>query len=278
MSDLVTFARSMGIMLDSVPPIGVWRRYRTEDHPNKRNGAVKFMGDHAFLQNWAVNQDVVVWKSEAGVDMAKIRRATEQAEQRRRQQQESAARKAAWILKECQNARHAYLKAKGFEEDYGNVWVSEGEQILVIPMRVDGRIVGCQLIREDGSKKFLLGQRTTGAEYLIDNKGPHLLVEGYATALSVRAALASMKRRYTLHIAFSAGNLVKLSTRYPRGFVIADNDESKTGEKAAQDTGWPYFMPPTPGQDFNDFHREVGLFKAATALHKAMITAGIPSR
>ena len=91
MSDLVTFARSMGIMLDSVPPIGVWRRYRTEDHPNKRNGAVKFMGDHAFLQNWAVNQDVVVWKSDTGVDMAKIRRATEQAEQRRKQQQESAS-------------------------------------------------------------------------------------------------------------------------------------------------------------------------------------------
>lgn len=44
MSDFVAFVRSLGIMMDAVPPIGVWRRYPTEDHPRSRNGAVKYLG------------------------------------------------------------------------------------------------------------------------------------------------------------------------------------------------------------------------------------------
>ena len=33
MSDFRQFARSRGILIDGLPPIGVWRRYKTEDHP-----------------------------------------------------------------------------------------------------------------------------------------------------------------------------------------------------------------------------------------------------
>ena len=280
MSDFISFARAMGIIIDGPPPIGYWRRYPTEDHPRKRNGAVKFMGDHAFIQNWATDQEVVVWKADenAQIDMNRLRRDAAAAEKKRRMQQEAASKKAGWIMHQCQQARHEYLKSKGFVEGLGNVWVNEGKQILVVPMRVAGRIVGCQLIQEDGEKKFLFGQRTSDAEYVIDNKGPHILVEGYATALSVQLALKSLKRRYTLHICFSAGNLVKVAKHVPTGFVIADNDASGTGEKAARDTGWPYFMPPTVGHDFNDMHLSLGLFKASQALNKALVMAGIPAR
>jgi len=51
---------------------------------------------------------------------------------------------------------------------------------------------------------------------------------------------------------------------------VADNDESKTGELSAQRIGLPYFMPPKVGQDFNDFHREVGLLRASFALDKLL--------
>lgn len=278
MSDFISFAKALGIIITSAPPIGVWRRYPTVDHPKKRNGAIKFMGDHAFVQNWATDQDVQVWKGNASVDMARARKLADEADRRRRQQQDTAARKAGWIMHQTQIAKHPYLEAKGFAEEQGNVWANDGMRILVIPMRVGGRIVGCQLIDEAGQKKFLLGQRTSDADYTIDNKGAHILCEGYATALSIRAALASVKRRYTLHVCFSAGNLVKLSRRLPRGFVVADNDASQTGERAAQETGWPYFMPPEVGHDFNDMHKSLGLFKSAMALHKAMTTAGIPNR
>ena len=280
MMDFISFARAMGIIIDSHPPIGYWRRFATEDHPHKRNGAVKFMGDHAFIQNWATDQEVAIWKAEENtqIDMNRLRREAAAAAQRKRAQQEAAAKKAGWIMHQCQLGAHEYLKRKGFDEAQGNIWAHEGKKILVIPMRVAGRIVGCQLIQEDGEKKFLFGQRTGDAEYIIDNKGPHILCEGYATALSVQQALASVKRRYTLHICFSAGNMVKVAKHVPRGFVVADNDASETGERAAKDIGWPYFMPPTAGHDFNDMHQSLGLFKTSQALHRAMVQAGIPAR
>lgn len=279
MSDFITFAKALGIIIDSAPPIGVWRRYPTVDHPKKRNGAVKYMGNHAFIQNWATDQQVQVWRGNgAEINPKYLRLLNERADILKMEQQAKAAKKAGWIMHQTQIAKHPYLEAKGFPDEQGNVWVKDDQKFLVIPMRIDARIVGCQIIDEAGDKKFLFGQRTSDAEYVINNKGPHILCEGYATALSIRAALASVKRRYTLHVCFSAGNLLRRSRALPVGFVVADNDASGTGEKVARDSGWPYLMPPEVGHDFNDWHKSAGLFKSAMALHKAMTTADIPNR
>lgn len=270
--DFIAFARAHGILIDRLPQIGVWRRYPTEDHPHKRNGAIKFMGDVAFIQNWAISTEVEVWKAEGvtQADVNRYRRDVQDAERKRRQQQTDAAKKAGWILHQCQIARHPYLESKGFADEQGNVWNSEDGLVLVIPMRIGHQLVGCQLIKEDGTKKFLFGQRTSEAAFVFDNKGPHVLCEGYATALSIRAALKASKRRYTLHVCFSAGNMQKVAATLPGGFVVADNDESRTGEDAAKKIGWAYWMPPDVGDDFNDYLRKVGLFKASQALSKAM--------
>ena len=254
MTDFIAFARAHGVLISSIPPLGVWRRFPTESKPHHRNGAVKWMGDHAFVCDWATGAEVHVWKSDAEVkiDHAKIRRLAQEAERKWLQQQEEAAKKAQWILSQCQYAYHPYLSAKGFPKEQGQVWKSDDGLILVIPMRVGQRIVGCQLIREDGSKKFLFGQRTSEAEFVFDNKGRHVLCEGYATAMSVRQVLRQLKQRYTLHVCFSAGNMVKIAARLPNGIIFADNDESKTGESVAKKIGWPYFMAPTIGHDFTD--------------------------
>lgn len=272
MSDFIAFARAHGIIIDHLPQIGVWRRYPTHDHPHKRNGAIKFMGDVAFIQNWATSTEVEVWKAEgvSQADVNRYRRDMQEAERKRRQQQADAAKKAGWILHQCQIAKHPYLEAKGFPDEQGNVWNSEDGLVLVIPMRVGQQLVGCQLIREDGTKKFLFGQRTSEASFCFDNKGPNILCEGYATALSIRAALKAMKRRYTLHVCFSAGNMQKVAATLPDGFVVADNDASKTGEEAAKKIGWSYWMPPNVGDDFNDYQRKVGLFKCSQALVKSL--------
>ena len=95
--ELINFCRAHGILIDSLPPIGVWRRYPTDDHPNKRNGAVKFMGDHAFVQNHAMDTEVSVWQPDTPVkiDRAKIARDLQAVEDKRRADQREAANKAA---------------------------------------------------------------------------------------------------------------------------------------------------------------------------------------
>ena len=270
--DFITFARLHGIVIDNEPRIGLWRRYSTEDKPAHKNGAVKFMGDHAFIQNHATMTKIVVWKADADakIDHEKIRRIAQQADQDIKRKQIEAARTAAWMLKESQIATHPYLAAKGFSDEQGNIYVKDGVLLMLIPMRVGPNLVGVQIIEPEGKKKFLFGQRTSNAEFVWDNKGTHILCEGYATGLSIRAAMKALKRRYTLHVCFSAGNMEKIAASLPGGFVVADNDLSQTGVNTAKKIGWPFYVPPVVGQDFNDFATEVGLFRASQALFKSL--------
>ena len=265
--NFLDFCAAHGIVINHAPPIGIWKRYPTTDHPKSRNGAVKFMGDHAFVQNHATDTEVSVWNTDApvNIDVARIARAAKDAEALKRKAQAEAAVKAKSILEQTVLAKHDYLKAKGFPEDWGRVWVKDGEHILVIPMWIDRSLVGCQLIKQDGDKKFLYGQRTAGAEFCIDNKGDNILCEGYATALSIQKAMKGLKRPYTIHVCFSAGNMKRVAEG-KRGLVIADNDASGTGERVAKEIGWPYWMSPVVGQDANDFHMRVGLFKFTQSL------------
>jgi phage/plasmid primase-like uncharacterized protein len=272
MMELINFARAHGLILNTLPPIGVWVRVSTTDKPTKKNGAIKWMGEVAFLQNHALDDEVVVWHGQApkGLDPEKIARLAKQADDKRAALQKQAAAKAAGLLNNCQRAMHDYLKAKGFPEEPGNVYVKDGVPYLIIPMRVGNQLVGAQVISPEGDKKFLYGQRTKGAEYVLDNKGPHLLVEGYATALSVRAAMKALRMRYTIHVCFSAQNLLHISKQLEDCFIVADHDASTTGQRMAEQSGKRWWMPPTVGQDFNDFHQEVGLFKASQALQKVL--------
>lgn len=274
----INFCQALGIIIDTPPPIGYWRRYPTQDKPRHRNGAVKFMGDHGFAQNHATDTEVSVW-SDTNMSEGKKRdyqKLAMQAEIDRARMQKQAADKAATILKQCQFGKHEYLKAKGFDDEEGNIWAYDGKQFLVIPMRVDGHLVGCQIIDTDGTKKFLYGQRTGGAEFCFDNKGLHILCEGYATGLSIRKALKNMKKRYTIHVCFSAGNMKKIaSTIEGGGLIVADNDESGTGERTAKEIGWPYWMSDKVGEDFNDAHQRLGLFKIAYQLSRLVDLAQV---
>lgn len=264
--EFVKFCQALGIVIDYTPPIGLWKRYPTTDHMHKKNGAVKFMGDYGLAQNHATDAEVSVWRSESPQQTNTIMRSINLARETMMDDQRQAAAKAARILKDCSNAKHPYLKAKGFEDEYGNVCSINDKLFLCIPMRIQGTLVGLQMIDEDGSKKFLFHQKSSMATFTFDNKGPHFLCEGYATGLSIRAAMKALKRRYTLHICFSAGNMVKVASKLPGGFVIADNDKSNTGELAAKKIGWPYWMSSVEGEDPNDCHLRLGLFKFSQEL------------
>lgn len=269
--DFLTFCRLHGILIDSLPPVGRWMRYPTEDKPRHRNGAVKYMLDIGFVQNHATETEVSIWRPDEPVkfNARSIAEQTRKAQEETFERQKEAAQKAAWILSQCQYAHHEYLYRKGFPEEVGNVWVKDGQKLLIIPMRVGKDVVGIQIIDEEGSKKFLSGQRTSEAEFVLDAKGPHILCEGYATALSIRMILKNYKRKYTIHVCFSAGNMAKIAQKLPGGFVVADHDKSGTGERVAREIGWPYWISDQLG-DCNDHHLREGIFKTGQSVLKIL--------
>ena len=110
------------------------------------------------------------------------------------------------------------------------------------------------MIDQDGGKKFLSGQVTKGAQAIFDGKGPDLVCEGYATALSVRRVMRLLGRPYRIRVAFSAGNL-EVVAKIPC-LVIADNDAA--GLKAARASQNPFWASDVPGEDFNDVERRLG--------------------
>jgi putative DNA primase/helicase len=244
----------------------VWRSFRgtgvsvaTLFHEAKQNG-----------WNDAGHQQPTRYQIEAQ-QRAAAERASKDGRERAKTAQ-VAARKAKWILDQCQHEQHAYLQTKGYPKLQGLVWRPDVEtNLLCIPMYVAGNLCGVQMIDKHGVKKYLSGQITSQAQYCIDAGGvgaSDWWCEGYASGLSLRDCLSALQLRYRIHITFSAGNLKRMAHS---GFAVADNDLSGTGEAAAAATGLPYWMPLTVGADINDFHQEHGTFKASQALRKWIV-------
>lgn len=273
MTSFVDFCRIHGVEIDRLPDVGVWRRFRTTDKPAHRNGAVKYMGDHGFCQNHATMVEVAVWRSEGESREAaqRVQAVANHAAQETVRAQRRAADKAGQMLSECELKAHPYLSAKGFPDERVNV---NGEHML-IPMRVGRDVVGVQTINADGEKKFLFGQRCSLAQFIFASAvpGTHIVCEGYATALSIRQAMAAIKRPYTLHVCFSSGNMKKVAQSLQSGFVVADNDASGTGERIAKEIGWPYWMSDTVGEDANDYHQRKGLFPLSQGMQRLFMNA-----
>ena len=268
------FASAHGLIIKRLD-FGKWARTATTDKPKSKNGAYKYLGDVAFVQNHATMPEPAVWfpdkDTDIKVDAAEIARLRASADRQIQDNRKKAAVKAQSILKQSTYEQHAYLDGKGFPEMRGLVYrPEENTNLLVIPMRVGKQVVGCQLIDKDGGKKFLFGQRCAGAEHAIDGLGVDIWCEGYATGLSIRAVMAALKARCRIHVCFSAGNMEAMAKAAGTGFVIADNDASETGEKAAKATGLPFFMPPVIGNDFNDLHKACGTFAASQTLRRFM--------
>lgn len=269
--DFLSFVRAHGILIDTVPPVGRWIRLPTQTHPRKRNGAVKFMGNFGFCQEHSTMQEVAVWRAEGESQAAieRVQQVAQQAAQETERKQREAAAKAAQMLAESELLTHPYMAAKGFPDERVNVL----DGVMLVPMRVGRDLVGAQQITAEGGKKFLFGQRSSMAEFVMTagQDGVHVVCEGYATGLSVRAALATLRRPYYVHVAFSAGNMKKIAQALPSGLAIADNDASETGEKTCKEIGWPYWMSDTVGEDCNDYHQRRGLFALAQGLQKMLL-------
>lgn len=185
---------------------------------------------------------------------------------------------------------HEYLARKGFPEERGLVL----EERLIVPMWRGQQIVAVQAINADGAKKTLpKNSMVSGARFIFGKnmKGPDWWCEGYASALSVRAALRRLYRNDdVVGVMFSAHAI-----REAPGLVIADHDWTRcrsckhqwdagvvlaercpvcdseqvtqsAGTRYALESGQRFWQPPEVGTDVNDFHQQNGLDALCDAL------------
>lgn len=187
-----------------------------------------------------------------------------------------AAARAGEVIKGCKPGTHNYLRSKQLPDAIGLV---NAENELVVPMRSldTNELVGAQVIRwlmepREWEKKMLPGMRAKGAVLRLGPRqsGECWLVEGYATGLSVEAALRRLSVKASVLVCFSAHNLVHVASGVSgRRFVFADHDASSAGQRAAKDTGLPFCMSPVLGEDANDMHARAGLMAVSKLMMEA---------
>lgn len=269
------FARQHGLIIDGLQ-VDRWVPTPTEDHPRSSNGRYKYLGNVGWVQNWATMEKPATWFADGhNADSPDIKRRIVESQRNTQALIERAQRKAGWILHQTELKTHPYLASKGFKEELGNVWNNFGKEILVIPMRIGTKLVGVQLIDDEGNKKFLHGQTTKGASFCMNAKGIPIFCEGYATALSIRECMKASNIKYAIYVCFSASNMKYVAGTVGDGFIVADNDPNSIGERSAKETGKPYWISETVGDDFNDYHQRVGTFRASQNLKKTLLNCGV---
>lgn len=269
----VDFAHTHGVEID---PAKLYageriRRCGTTAKPRSANGAYFWDGQRGWVFNWATDAQVQ-WFNDR--DAKPWTDAEKQAWKSRRQatqahlddQHHQAAMRAAELIRSTKPGTHDYLARKGFPDLEGMV---DAAGALVVPMRhlETNALMGVQRIYWDEPerqwvKKMLPGMKAKGAVFRLGDKtaSETFLVEGYATALSVLAALRSVGLRASVLVCFSANNLEYIAPQVKGWvFVFADHDQSGVGEKVAQATGKPFCMSPVEGEDANDLHVRAGL-------------------
>ena len=225
------------------------------------------------------DQPTATWKTENAKrfrmtreQKAEIERLRREVEVKTAEKYSQAAQRSQSIWEGCEECeKHPYLERKQVLS-YGLRKDKAGN--LVIPLKdKQGTIVGLQYIAPDGTKRFLTGSKKSGSFFLLGreifNTSDSLnYCEGYATAASLYA-----DRSQPVVVAFDAYNLIKVAEvmfdYFPdhKHIFMADNDDSKTGEKEAQKAaayikkagGEACVQMPESQGDYNDHKNEVAV-------------------
>lgn len=209
----------------------------------------------------------------------------EQEHKQAEQQRRKAARRATSISANIKQGVSPYLERKalsGWPMPLTQRVIAVGELTyqpgsLVVPLWNEaGELVNVQLINTEGDKRYLPGGQKAGAFHRIDGGELVAVVEGYASGLSVQAAIGA-----TVYCAMDAGNLQAVAQiahrQHPEARVLlcGDNDEGTEGnpgktkaEQAAAAVGGLVALPPVAG-DWNDYHQAHGLTKTQEAIMSA---------
>lgn len=237
----------------------------------------------------------LVGVSAGGLDTAERERIHQQQQTRTGQERQrvelrrhKAARRAAAIMQDSEQAHTPYLARKSLGVCLGSVnriLIREaGENFpptsLIIPLYNEAsELVNVQLIRDDGTKRYLAGGQKAEAYHRIKGGDLVAVVEGYATGLSVHLAT-----RATVYCAMDGGNLLNVAEiarrQHPTAGIIigGDHDLDEAGQRneltqrqtegAALAVGAVVSLPPVQG-DWNDYHQAHGLTKTQEAIMSA---------
>lgn len=225
--------------------------------------------------NWRTRESYN-FKGDAGrpltmMESIAIDKRIKDAQEARDRDREARARSAQdsvgtiWSTTEDAPQDHPYLVKKGVAS-HGLKITGDGR--LMVPIySAGGELVNLQYISTQGNKRYHSGADIKGCFSILGDPGSEIFVcEGYATAATVyqETGIATV-------VAFSAGNLdpviSHLRERSPMGkiTIVADNDESQTGQEAASRAadlyGCTVVTPPILG-DANDYAQAGGDLKA----------------
>jgi putative DNA primase/helicase len=284
----INFARAHGLLIDEskLYASDFIKRCGTVDKPRSLNGSYLWDGQRGWIFDWA-GEAKAIWYDDPNAKPWTDQEKRDWAAKRNKANADKdnsyimAADRADILLRTAKMEQHPYLEIKGFADMQG--YVMGGK--LLIPMRnvITGKLQGFQEIYWDMpnrkyEKKMLHGMRAKNGVLIMGSKeAPETwFVEGYATGLSLHKALRSVGLNAAVVVCFSAVNMIQVADQVKGDrYVFADNDESKTGEKAAIDTGLPWTMADEVGMDANDMHDKLGLMsvvKKVMDLRKKVLT------
>lgn len=177
-------------------------------------------------------------------------------EQKHQQTAESCQQ--LWEAAEAAPEDHRYLQKK--QVGSHGIKISKDGRLMLPLFTPEGELSTLQYIAESGKKLFHSGGKAGGCFWWLGdlNSGKRVYIaEGYATAASIYEVTGE-----PVVIAYNAKNLIPVTSSIRSMFpirefiIVADNDESGTGKKcadeAAEKSGAEVIMPPEIG-DANDF-------------------------
>lgn len=190
--------------------------------------------------------------------MADTRKAKEKAEKERAIKAEEAARAASrlWNRLPIADSNIKYLSRKHIKSHNAKM---SGESLVLPLFDAKGNLTSLQFIAPDGTKKYKADGATKGSFWQIGEGRPAYMAEGFATAASIYESTGK-----PCVVAYSAGNLAPVAMALKSigvdmagVTIIADNDESETGErearKACEAAGCSMKVIPVKGMDANDY-------------------------
>lgn len=284
--NFLQFCQSHGLIVSSVRIAHGTKTVRvpTTCAPREKKGWYRYDGTFGACGVWhGLDPGTQVYKPGADAvpmsaqEIARIHAQAAQHDRAQRERWAQAATRAQGMLKRAEMRSHAYLARKGFPDMLAPT-IDDGETLLVTMWK--GRtLANLQLIAgalpeteeaKARQKLFLPGGEITGLAHRIGDQGAPIHCEGFCTGLSIAAAIRAGRVRAHCVVWFTAGNMAACAKG---GVVVADNDALKTcaGEKAARKTGLKFWMPETPGQDANDYHRARGLFALSQRVKELLL-------